>query len=99
MATLAIGVVGFAPTSSAQTLGGCAEPDVCGFINASGFSAIGFANGTFGFIGPNSPFFGGGTFSNNNVQSTVAPPAPNTNLGQWTFGSMPLSTGFPTFTR
>lgn len=77
LAAAGVGVFGFAPTSSAQTIGACTNPRVCGFINASGFSILGFANGTYGFIGP--------TFTP--LPTTFAAPT----LGQWTLGSLPVA--------
>ncbi|MEY2398577.1 MAG: hypothetical protein QOJ00_1751 [Actinomycetota bacterium] len=89
IAAAGLGFVGFAPQSSAQTIGGCANPDVCGFINASGFSIIGFANGTFGFITTQPPFFGAGTGPT--ITPTAAPAATRTSrLGQWGLGSLPV---------
>lgn len=97
-ATVAIGVVGFAPTSSAQ-IGGCANPEVCGFINSSGFLIFGFAHDTFGFIG--NGFFGSPT-PPSNLNTAVTPPGnlppspttnftqPSTNLGEWNLGSLPI---------
>jgi hypothetical protein len=94
LATVGLGFIGFAPKSSAQTtnpgptIGGCATPDVCGFINASGFSIIGFANGTFGAIGPQPPFFGAGV-APANAASTAS--APTNRLGTWGLGSLPVA--------
>ncbi len=99
-AAAGVGVFGFAPASSAQTIGGCANPDVCGFINASGFSILGFANGSFGFIRTSSPFIGAGTNNqplqtfNTAAAPTAAPSAQRTaapSLGQWSMGSLPVA--------
>lgn len=92
VATAGLGFIGFAPKSSAQTIGGCANPDVCGFINASGFSILGFANGSFGFISQQPPFIGAGTAPVNSF-STAAAPAPTrtSRLGQWGLGTLPVT--------
>jgi len=101
LATSGLGVLGFAPQSSAQhttTIGGCADPEVCGFINASGFFILGFAGDTFGFIGPGfgtsttpvltQPFSTAGAPT---APSPAPPAAPDTGFGQWSLGSMPVA--------